>query len=80
MSKSQSVVERVVGGGGLTFNSMLAVLFIGLKLGSVIDWSWWWVLSPLWGPLAIALLLGLLLGIVWAIVKVAFAVIARMTS
>lgn len=21
---------------------------IGLKLASVIDWSWWWVLSPLW--------------------------------
>ena len=26
----------------------LCLLFIGLKLGGVIDWSWWWVLSPLW--------------------------------
>tara|TARA_Y100000034_G_C6866993_1_gene395286 strand:+ start:104 stop:328 length:225 start_codon:yes stop_codon:yes gene_type:complete len=32
---------------------MLAVLFIALKLTGVIQWSWWWVLSPLW----IALLL-----------------------
>jgi len=35
------------------FLSLLTVLFIGLKLGGVITWSWWWVLSPAWGPLAI---------------------------
>lgn len=23
-------------------------MFIALKLCGVIDWSWWWVLSPLW--------------------------------
>lgn len=35
-------------GGGLGFGSALTLLFIGLKLGHVIDWSWWWVLSPIW--------------------------------
>lgn len=30
------------------FTDLLAVLFIGLKLTHHIDWSWWWVLSPLW--------------------------------
>lgn len=39
------------------FFPILAILFIGLKLGGVIAWSWWWVLAPLWGPLA---LLGLI--------------------
>ncbi len=34
--------------GGIGFTGLLTVLFIGLKLGHVIDWSWWWVLSPLW--------------------------------
>ena len=34
--------------GGIGFAGILTVLFIGLKLGKVIDWSWWWVLSPLW--------------------------------
>ena len=34
------------------FTSLLTVLFIGLKLGGVIDWSWLWVLSPLWLPFA----------------------------
>ena len=35
-------------GGGIGFTGLLTILFIGLKLGGVIDWSWWWVLSPLW--------------------------------
>ena len=30
------------------FVGLLALLFIGLKLGGVIAWSWLWVLSPLW--------------------------------
>ena len=33
----------------LSFLSLLALLLIGLKLGSVIDWSWWWVLLPIYG-------------------------------
>ena len=32
----------------MNFLSVLAVLFVGLKLTSVIDWSWWFVLMPLW--------------------------------
>lgn len=31
-----------------TFPKMLTVLFIGLKLTNHIDWSWLWVISPLW--------------------------------
>jgi hypothetical protein len=34
--------------GGVGFCGLLAILFIGLKLGGVIAWSWLWVLSPLW--------------------------------
>ena len=40
---------------GIGFNSLLLLLFIGLKLGGVINWSWWWVLSPIWIPLLIIL-------------------------
>ena len=36
------------GGDGIGFAGMLTVAFIVLKLANVIDWSWWWVLSPLW--------------------------------
>ena len=31
----------------------LTLLFIGLKLTDSIDWSWTWVLSPLWIPIAL---------------------------
>ncbi len=33
---------------GIGFTGILTILFIGLKLAKVINWSWWWVLSPLW--------------------------------
>ena len=39
--------------GGISFLGMLTILFIGLKLTNYIDWSWWWVLAPLWLPFAI---------------------------
>ena len=29
------------------FLGLLTLLFVGLKLGGVISWSWWLVLSPL---------------------------------
>ena len=43
---------------GIGFLGLLTVLFIGLKLTGYIDWSWWWVLSPIWG--ALGLVLGIL--------------------
>lgn len=27
---------------------VLSLIFVTLKLTDFIDWSWWWVLSPLW--------------------------------
>lgn len=38
------------GNAGIGFLGLLALIFITLKLTSVIDWSWWWVLAPLWIP------------------------------
>lgn len=43
-------------GGGIGFFGLLGLLFIGLKLGGVINWSWWLVLLPLYGPLILFLL------------------------
>lgn len=41
---------------GPGFLSLLALLFIGLKLTDHIDWSWWWVLAPVWIKFAFVLL------------------------
>lgn len=60
-----------IGLGGLIF-----IVFLFLKLaeiGQVADWSWWWVTSPLWIP--IALVLGIL-GVV-AIVAIIASLLSK---
>lgn len=42
---------------GIGFLPLLSLLFIGLKLSGLIAWSWWWVLAPLWGPVALVILM-----------------------
>ena len=49
-------------GGGIGFVGALTLLFIALKLMGYIDWSWWWVLAPLWVSFILSVALGLLLG------------------
>ena len=41
--------------------SGLTILFVILKLTNIIEWSWWWVLSPLWIPYSILFLVMLLI-------------------
>ena len=53
--------------GGIGFAGALTLLFIGLRLGKVIDWSWWWVLSPAWISIGLALLIALGLALVAAV-------------
>ena len=36
--------------------TLLLVLFIGLKLSHVINWSWLWTLSPYWIPCLISII------------------------
>ena len=43
-------------GGSTAFVSLLTIAFIVLKLTNVIDWSWWWVLSPFWISLVVGLI------------------------
>jgi len=59
--------------GGIGFSGLLTILFIGLKLGGVISWSWLWVLSPLWIGMGIVLgifgLLAVIALIAWLITQ-----------
>ena len=52
-----------VGSGGTT---LLQVMFIGLKLAGVIDWSWWWVMAPTWGTIALVAVLGVVYSAIMA--------------
>lgn len=42
-------------GSGVGFFGLLAVAFIILKLTGYINWSWWFVLGPLWMPIVFVL-------------------------
>ena len=66
MSKTREVVSD----GGISFLGALTLLFIGLKLGNVIDWNWIWVLSPLWIPIALLAAIFLLVIIVAILVGI----------
>ena len=54
--------------GGIGFAGALTVLFVGLKLGKVIDWSWWKVLWPIWASMAL-FVLALIVFLIVALVK-----------
>lgn len=49
--------ERVYTHG--LFLQALTLIFVTLKLLGTISWSWWWVLAPLWGPVAVFLPVGI---------------------
>ena len=55
---------------GIGLTGFLTVLFVGLKLTGYINWSWVWVVSPLWIPLAIVTSIGLTFLIVYLFVLV----------
>lgn len=49
------------------FAGLLTIVFIVLKLLGKIDWSWIWVLSPIWISLGITLIIFLFLVILFFI-------------
>lgn len=48
---------------GIGFFGLLTIVFIILKLVGIIAWSWWWVLAPLWLPIALVLVIAVIAGI-----------------
>lgn len=50
--------------GGVGFVGLLTITFIILKLCKVIDWSWVWVLSPLWIPLSLLIVILIIAAII----------------
>ena len=42
---------------GIGVGTTLFIVFLILKLTNNIDWSWWWVTSPLWIPVALGIVI-----------------------
>jgi len=49
---------------GIGFTGLLTIVFITLKLLGTINWSWWWVLSPMLISTSIILIILMVLGII----------------
>ena len=45
---------------GLSLQWTLTIIFIVLKLCNLINWSWWWVFSPIWISVGLGVALVLL--------------------
>lgn len=64
-----SDTNKAVTSNGIGFFGLLAILFIGLRLTHFIAWSWWWVLSPLWAPLAFLIAFLVVVAVIGALFK-----------
>ena len=61
----QAMNRRTVASLLLTTGNLLATfVLIDLRLASVIDWAWWWIVAPLWLPITISVLAFAVLAVV----------------
>lgn len=49
--------EVSASGGGVSFIGILTIVFIVLKLTGVIEWTWIWVLSPIWISMSVVIVI-----------------------
>lgn len=54
---------------GFGIGMVLFIVFLVLKLTGTIDWSWWWVTSPLWIPFAAAAVILGIVGVIAIIIE-----------
>ena len=43
---------------------LLGVAFVVLKLVGVINWSWWWVTLPFYGPILLLIIILIIVGLI----------------
>lgn len=54
------MASNASGRGGMGLGMVAFLIFLVLKLTNTIAWSWWWVTAPLWGGLAVVLVVCLI--------------------
>lgn len=63
MNKFEEILNKLgnESNGGNGALSILLIAFVILKLCHVIDWSWWWILSPIWIPFILLIIIIILI-------------------
>jgi hypothetical protein len=68
------VSKAQTAGVSISFGGLLTIVFVAAKLWGKIDWSWWWVCSPIWAPpaavLSVCATIAIVAGLVWCIASV----------
>jgi len=55
---NKTIKERIMDNVmDIDVQSILFIAYTILKLTGVIDWSWWWITSPLWLPTIVGFIL-----------------------
>ena len=62
-NSNKTATAARTGSGGVGFCGLLTIVFIVLKLTGVINWSWVWVLAPIWIDLILVVILLIIAGI-----------------
>jgi hypothetical protein len=57
-------VKSVHSSGGIGIPGMVFVVFLTLKLIGIIQWSWLWVLAPIWMPVTVLVLMAVILFVI----------------
>jgi len=57
-------------GGGMSLGTVLTIVFIVLKLCTVISWNWFWVLCPIIFEAAAVIAIVLIMVIVYLVVAI----------
>ena len=47
-SRGREMTNNNIDNSGIGFVELLTIVFVVLKLCGIINWSWWWVISPIW--------------------------------
>lgn len=62
-------MKKSTSSSGISLTTVLFLIFLILKLTGNIDWSWWWVTSPLWIPFLLIIPI-LFLGFIIAVISI----------
>ncbi len=55
--------------GGVSIVGVLTLIFFVLKITGLINWSWWWVFSPIWIYLLLFFTIALIAAVVIAVIQ-----------
>ena len=43
----------------LIFTLIITIIFVSARINDKIDWSWWWIFSPVWIPMGLGTIISI---------------------